>query len=495
MQIAVLGAGTSGLIAALSLRRHLPTAAITIIHDPVIETIGVGEGTTPNFLNFMFKTLQISRSDFYAKVRPTWKLGINYEWGARDHFIYSFSGQFDGQINEEMLPNGFFCIDRCDSLTIASTLAEHRKVFPRGEDNIPIICERDHAFHIENRLLIDFLRAVAKARGIGFLETGFISAVNAKDRLASLRLDNGMLFEADLFIDASGFRSELLGGTLKEPFKAFDDMLFCNKAIVGGWKRDDEPILPFTTSQQMKAGWCWQIEHEHLINRGYVFSDSHISEEEAINEFLEANPKCTETRTVGFRSGCHERFWVKNVVAVGNAAGFVEPLEATAIMANTIQADYLGGLLSQCGGLFNDATRMIYNRSIGDVWLEIRDFLALHYKVNLAADTPFWNQCNKEIVIPDLEDFLLAYGMCGPTGYLRSLLPRDNLFGLDGYLAILIGNNWPHQGAKPAQDQVLAVDHHRSRMKQIASTGFDVREALQYVHHPNWVWFEDQKPS
>ena len=107
----------------------------------------------------------------------------------------------------------------------------------------------------------------------------------------------------DLYVDCSGFRSLLLGQALKEPFMSFASSLFCDRAIIGGWDRDDERVLPFTVAETMNAGWCWQIDHEHRINRGYVHSSAFMSEDEAMREFLHKNPKVRETKVVKFVSG------------------------------------------------------------------------------------------------------------------------------------------------------------------------------------------------
>ncbi len=151
-----------------------------------------------------------------------------------------------------------------------------------------------------------------------------------------LRLESGRRETADLYLDASGFASVLLGKALGEPFVSYDKTLFCDRAVVGGWDRkdpEDMVIKPYTTCETMNCGWCWQIEHENRINRGYVYSSGFISDEEAEKEFRMKNPKVGPTRIVRFVSGRYRNVWVKNVVAVGNAGGFVEPLEATALGA------------------------------------------------------------------------------------------------------------------------------------------------------------------
>ena len=97
---------------------------------------------------------------------------------------------------------------------------------------------------------------------------------------------------ADLYVDASGIRSEWLGGRLEEPFLSYGASLFNDRAVVGSWQRgEDEPILPYTTAETMDAGWCWGIEHEHEINRGYVYSSGAISDDAAREEFQRKNPK------------------------------------------------------------------------------------------------------------------------------------------------------------------------------------------------------------
>src|SRR5690606_13296003 len=123
--------------------------------------------------------------------------------------------------------------------------------------------------------------------------------------------------------------SELIGQVLNEPFVSFSNALFCESAVVGGWERTDDPYHPYTTAETMNAGWCWRIDHDDLINRGYVFSSKFISDDEAVDEFKKKNPLANVAKVIRFRSGTFRRSWVKNVVAVGNAVGFVEPLEST----------------------------------------------------------------------------------------------------------------------------------------------------------------------
>src|SRR4030095_17204289 len=135
------------------------------------------------------------------------------------------------------------------------------------------------------------------------------------------------------------------------PFVDFSNALFCDRAVIGGWARSTEPILPYTTCETMDAGWCWQIEHEQFINRGYVYGSRFLDEDAARTEFLRKNPKiANEPRVVKFRSGRYARSWVGNVVAIGNASGFVEPLEATALGVINAAAGTLSDVLADTAG-------------------------------------------------------------------------------------------------------------------------------------------------
>ena len=250
------------------------------------------------------------------------------------------------------------------------------KVFHRQPDGSPDV-QPWHAFHIENEKFVAMLEKIAVDSGVEIVD-GRVDGVERGDQgVTAVRLDDGRRLEADFFIDSSGFRSELLGKTLEEPFVSFDKTLFCDRAVVGGWQRGEEPILPYTTAEQMSTGWCWQIEHEHHINRGYVYCSDMISDDEAAAEFKKRNPKTPDDpRIVKFRSGCYRRMWVDNVVAIGNSAGFVEPLEATALMIVCSHTQTLVDFLLHCELEPTPSMRELYNELTHDTWLDIRDFLA-----------------------------------------------------------------------------------------------------------------------
>jgi tryptophan halogenase len=297
---------------------------------------------------------------------------------------------------------------------------------------------------------------------------------------------------ADLYIDASGFRSELVGRTLEEPFESFGNALFCDRAVIGGWVRTDEPILPYTTAETMNAGWCWRIEHEHFINRGYVFSSAFLSDDAAREELVRKNPKINgEPRLVKFRSGCLRRSWVGNVVAIGNANGFVEPLEATAIAVVIYSIQTLVEFLRECQ--FEGAApglREVYNDLVRDIWTETRDFLALHYKVNTRSNSTFWEHARNETPLASVAALFEFYRETGPSTLGRYRLEHgDNIFGLEGHLAMLIGNRVLYgQHHRPSDSELAVWKKHCADLNARGASGLTVEEALRLTRHPAWQW-------
>ena len=359
--VIVLGAGSAGLIAALSLKRKIPQLNVRIVRSPDIGVIGVGEGTTPNFPKHIFDNLGISRKRFYELAEPTWKLGIRFLWGPRGSFDYTFAPQLDAQWADLPRPNGFYCDDDFSCVDLPAALMKESKAFPRQASGAPDI-QGWHAFHIENKLFVDMLETVAREAGVEFTDGRVTGCDRGDGGVTAVHLEDGRHLEADFFIDASGFRSELLGRALEEPFDSFDKTLFCDRAVVGGWERTDETILPYTTVEQMDAGWCWRIDHEHHINRGYVYSSQAISDDDAVAEYRRKNPKAPESpRVVKFRSGAYRRMWVDNVVAIGNAGGFVEPLEATSLMIVCSHCQTLADFLLHCELEPTPSMRDLYN--------------------------------------------------------------------------------------------------------------------------------------
>lgn len=488
--ILILGGGSAGLIAALTIRRLMPEVPVELVRSQDIGVIGVGEGTTAVFPEHFFKVLGIPKEEFYRETSPTWKQGIKFIWGPRDHFFYTFDFQYDQQRQGMTKANGYYADEDCSLLDLPAALMQNGKAFASGPLAKPLI-QGQYAFHIENHRLVSYLERVAITSGVTLHDDTFESAVREGDEVKELIFKSGARMSADLIIDASGFRAELIHKTLDEPFKDFSTRLFCDRAVIGGWTRTDEPLEAYTTAETMDAGWCWQIEHESWINRGYVYSSAFISDEDALNELLTKNPKISnKPRIVPFRSGRYERSWVGNVIAIGNASGFVEPLEATALAQLIFEVRWFIEKLRVSNRKPDDVSRDEYNLIVGRAWDEIRDFLAYHYKFNTRLDTPFWKHCREKTSLGDFEAFYQSYLKLGPSPKTIEALPyKPNIYGIEGYLTMLVGMRVPYENqVPPDESERLTWDRHQRAMKAKVAAGVDSKQALAAIRSAHWQW-------
>lgn len=484
-KIIVVGGGSAGFMAAAALKFKIPQVEVVVIRSPEIGIIGVGEGSGVPFTQFVHDFLGIPVDEFVRKAKPSWKLGTNFIWGPRKRFFFPFGPTLDFQVDGLSKPTGFYCKDDLENASIPSAMMAEGRMFERASDGSPLV-RGNFAYHIENEMFAAFLEELAVGKGVRIV-TDTIRNVRQDERgIAGLDLASGATETADLYVDCSGFRSLLLGKTFNEPFVSYASTLFCDRAVVGGWSRTDEPIHPYTTAETMDSGWAWQIEHPNRVNRGYVYSSAFISDEEAEREFRLKNPKVGPTRMVKFVSGRYERHWVKNVVAIGNAGGFVEPLEATALAIHATRSALLTELLLQRELEPCEAMAGMFNNLTNRVWDCTRQFLATHYRFNTRLDTPFWRQCREHTDMAGCEPIVDWYQQMGPTPYgAPAITDRLDIFGMDGYLTTLLGQCVPHQAPFVPSPRELAhwkaaKEHYVARARQAMT----VNEALDWFLHP-----------
>ncbi len=490
-KILVLGGGSAGLIAAITLKRILPHLDVSVVRSPEIGIIGVGEGTTPFFPHHLHRFLRLPPKDFYERAQPTWKLGIRFLWGERSEFPYTFDAQFAARFSDLPRNNGFYCSSSLQDMSLSAALMARRKAFVRDPQNRPIIPVSSVAYHIENIKLVAYLEWQASALGVLIEDDTVESVQRHGDTITSLGLRHGGTRHADFFIDASGFHSRLIGNEFAEPFISFSDSLFCDRAVIGPRERlPNEPIDPFTTAETMDHGWCWRIDHEHHVNRGYVYSSAFVSDADADAEFRAKNPSVTNTRIVHFRSGRYQRSWIGNTVAVGNAAGFVEPLEATALMILCAQCRTIADSLLDSLGHPGPHLKDVYNRFMAARWDEIRDFLALHYRFNSRLNTPFWIHARANTALHGAQDIVDFYSENGPSLLAKAVsISENDQFGIEGYLAMLIGMNVPHaMPHDPDPSELQRLIAHQSAFASRAEAAISVSDALQLIRNPRWVW-------
>jgi tryptophan 7-halogenase len=489
-RVVVLGGGSAGFLAAIALKIQFPDLGVAVLRSQELGIIGVGEGTTGFFPTYIHGRLRINPAEFHRLAQPSWKLGIRFvDWGPRPYFDYTFRPQVTSRFVKLPKPTGYYCYENFEYGDLASALMSHDKVFLRNRDGSPAVGS-DASYHIENQHFVAFLEGCAARLGVA-LTDDTVQGVQQNDAgVTGLLLKTGRIETADLYVDCSGFASVLLGKTFREPFISFKTTLFCDRAVVGGWDRTTEPIKPYTTAQGMSAGWCWQIEHEHRINRGYVYSSSFLSDDEAEREFRAKNSNIRTTRIVKFITGRYDRAWVKNVVAIGNACGFVEPLEATSLAVICDECDSLVNSLGECDFRPTPTVCRQFNHRAALRWDEIRQFLGIHYKFNTALDTPFWRECREKVDLGVAVGLVEYFQENGPgLSHRGTLLNPLSQFGLEGYWTLLIGQKVPYQRSYvPTLPERYMWHQIQQTLKSKALAAFSIKEAFAVIRSPEYSW-------
>jgi len=492
--VLIVGGGTAGLLTALALQRQNPSLTINMVRSDKISHIMVGEGTFGSTPYSLHKQLGIPVGEFYREVNPTWKLGIRFLWGTRPYFNYSLEdGYLLNSIGPGKTPVGYFCTDEngMEHLSLTSSLMSINNAFARDGNGAIEFGSATYGYHFENERIVSYLEARALSLGIRIRNRTIAEVATNEHGVAGLVYDDGSTDSADLYVDSSGFSGLLMHKALQEPRISFRRSLFCDRAVVGGWQRAaDEPVKPYTTAETMDAGWCWQIEHERLVNRGYVYCSAFAGDDAAEREFRQKNPKVQDTRIVRFEPGRSANSWVGNVVSVGNANGFTEPLEATNIQVIIETALSLASTLALTDCRPGIELKDIHNRKVAQKWRLILDFLALHYRFNDRLDTPFWRMAREETPLGDLEAMVNHYRTCGPN-----LLPQDLVqsladpFGMSGYFAMLLGMQVPHANTlQITGDAADAMQKYRRANLIRAMNGVSVEQALAETRMPDFSW-------
>lgn len=485
-EILILGGGTAGYFTALAFRKQRPDLRITLVESSRIPVIGVGEATTPVILPFIHHVLGISPSEFYEKVKPSWKLGIKFDWGKknRDAFYNPFG------INNLLEAYGFN--HSLDYATLGTSLMMSGKgLFALNDEgrHQSLLDQVGYAYHLENKHLIAFLKEKLLESGVQWIDRQVMDVnLNEEGEVKSLVTDHNENIEADFFVDCTGFKSILLEKTMGSEFISYEKSLFTDRAITGKFSDQGKPD-PYTLAQTMKHGWNWQIPVHGENHRGYVYSSDHCTAEEAQAEMHAQHPEIQEFHAIKFRSGRHKEFWKKNVVAIGNAYGFVEPLESTGLhmIIESVQALIRNMPVSKKSE--NTAIKQFLNEKIGSQWDYIKGFLAIHYKYNEKVDSEFWKRCQHETDVSEVQELLDIYREWGPLTAIEEQDPEllrpfvfDRIFGTHGFDYMLMGQGLPYGNRfkfNKSESDYLAKREHWIKLTRRALSN---EKALQFAY-------------
>ncbi len=419
-RVGILGGGTAGWMTALALRAQIPALEVTVIESSRIPIIGVGEATVPSLVAFLHHYLELDVIDFTREVKPTWKQGIRFEWGLPGRYV--FQAPFDWEVNGvgmlgSMAETGDVNAFTLQAILMARDLTAVIRTNGQLQSFLPML---SFAYHLDNQRLVRYLTREALARGVLHLDCDVVDAKlrdGDEPEVEHLVTADGRELSFDLYVDCSGFRSVLLGKKLGVPLQSYASSLFTDSAVAFQAPHGGK-VKGYTTARTMENGWCWcipMVEDEHL---GYVFSSAHCSPDEALAEARRAWPDLTGERTIRFVSGRHDRLWVGNVYAIGNAYAFVEPLESTGLLM-TMRA--ITSLVRAFPiGRDHAAMKRFVNESLGRDWDRLRWFLAAHYKYNRRLDSRFWHDVRAGVDVSGIQAAVDLFTAAGPL----SLLPR-----------------------------------------------------------------------
>ena len=458
--ITIVGGGSAGWMAATALATYLGKGAtIRLVESEEIGIVGVGEASVPHIRLFNGQWLGIDEAEFVKRTQGTIKLGIQFnDWGRiGDSYIHGF-----GAIGRSLGPLPFhqfwlklFLSGRAAPIgdySPQTVMAPRGKFAPRDHNAAPNspLADIAYAYHFDATLYAHYLRELAESRGVQRIEG---KVVGVKQRahdgfVESLTLDSGAVVDGELFIDCSGFRALLIEQTLKTGYLDWTHYLPCDRALAVPSESVD-PVTPYTRATARAAGWQWRIPLQHRVGNGYVYSSQHISDDEAAATLL-ANldgKALAEPRQLQFTTGMRKKFWNKNVVALGLASGFLEPLESTSIYLAQSGITRLLSLFPKRD--FNPLLAERYNRESVTEYERIRDFLVLHYHATERTDTPFWNHC-RTMEIPDsLREAIELFRYDGR--YFRN---GEDFFALPSWVQVMLGQRITPQGYHPIVDDM-----------------------------------------
>ena len=393
-RICVVGGGTAGWLAAMMLgdsaRRGGHPCEVTVIESSKIGTIGVGEGTTAVFRQ-MLQHFGLDEMEFLAETGATIKFGIRHrDWRRLGH-------SYDGPIDDPHRVAGFevnaldlYQVSRGESVgqvhLFQHLLARNKSPFANMDGRRVAVGPFHHAFHFDQALAGKWLRSKAKAIATIDDQVQRVERHAESGDITALHLEGGARVEADLFIDCTGFRRALIG-PMGGDWVSYRDMLPVSRAIPF-WLDvpEGEEIDPCTLAWAQGSGWMWKIPTQSRYGCGYVFSDAHITADQAKDEMERVLGHPIHVRNdIRIDAGRLSQQWIGNCVALGLSSSFLEPLEATSIHGTVVQLMLLSSVLPN-----PDArARLAFNAAAARQVDDFRDFIRLHY-VSERRDTPFW---------------------------------------------------------------------------------------------------------
>lgn len=427
----VVGGGTAGFVAALILKTRFPHMKVEVIRSTKIGIIGVGEGSTEHWSEFM-KYIGVNFREVIAECDATFKAGIMFSnWGKED-FLHSTSADFD-RLNGQ----SYFIYSH-----IISNQRPKHEMNPHRvwKDVVPSRFadeENDHSpynqFHFNTNKLNEFLTKTAIEKDIKVVDDEILDVILNEDGEISLLKGNKKDYTADFFIDSTGFKRVLIG-KLGAKWESHSKYLKMKSAIVFPTGATSNYPL-WTLAKAMDYGWRFRIPTQGRYGNGYIFDSDYISADQAKEEIDKEFGYDVEIgKQINFDPGALDLAWIKNCVAVGLSGNFIEPLEATSI-GTSIQQMFL--LMHRLPN-YNEKTIERYNKDLKGIMNNIRDFIVLHY-ITKKDNTQFWVDLKTQVIPDSLAEKLERFRHNLPIEEDFRDSSKYSLFGANHYIHLLYG--------------------------------------------------------
>jgi tryptophan halogenase len=457
--IVVVGGGSAGWIVATTLTSQLPNTKITVIESPNIPTVGVGESTIGGIRAWL-RLVGIKDNDFMSACDASYKLAIKfnnfykkdsgswyYPFGA-PYLEDTMHGRDDWFVKKTLYPDTP-TEDYANSYYSQMALVNSNKILTNNLDLDGFDFYNHTAFHFDAAKLGIWLRdQYCKPKGVNHIVDEVTEITQDDSGIKELVLSSGETVTADLFVDCTGFKSLLLGDALQVPFKSYEHLLPNNRAWATRIEYTDKEkqLDSVTDCTALDNGWVWNIPLWSRIGTGYVYSDKFISPEQAKEDFITHlnskgyNTKHCEFRDINIRVGMHEKLWVKNVVAVGLSAAFIEPLESTGLLTTHDFAKTLCNVLLR--GSVSQWDRDEFNLKCEDEFNYWAQFVSMHYALSHRDDSEYWRAIGKKsfTTLTPFVNKMQTQGLYFQTMYQKNFIKffQDD----NGINCLAAGMNW-----------------------------------------------------
>ena len=451
--IRIIGGGTAGASVACVLKQTFPEKDIRILEGRNIPTVGVGESTLGSINSFL-QFLDIQEEDFLKYCDGSYKLSIRFENFKKNdgsYFHYPFGNAYYDQVAPDynswiykkcLYPNTPDT-DFADCMFPQMALVNQNKVV---HDNVlPNYSIRNNAaYHFDATKLGEFLKEKFRKLGGRIIQENIVKIHHNEDgSIKELELDTQNKIKADLYIDCTGFRSLLLGQSMKEPFESYEDILPNNTAWATRqpYKNKRKELVGYTNCKAVENGWIWNIPLWSRMGTGYVYSNKYISDDDALKQLQKhIGTDELEFKKIPMRIGIHKRLWVKNVCAIGLSAGFIEPLESNGLLTIHVFLIQLLSILKK--EIPNEFAIKHFNIATRRMFRGFSEFVAMHYALSDRTDTQYWRDIQnrdypiEEKFFSEKSDFQLA---------LRNKMEDGAWHPIGGFPCIANGMGWYSQ--------------------------------------------------